>query len=187
MALTRLGPNQSLNLASNVTGTLPTANGGTGATSFAKGKIVQKVINRVTSNTNSTSGGTYTDTGLTATITPTSSSNKILVIPALSFLLYRQNATHRQNVNVRIVRGSTAVETWGNDAGTLADTGLGTYDYGNSAVAIVDIWSTIYEDTPNTTSSTTYKIQISNINTDVQFSSQHGGKASTMTLLEVEA
>jgi len=45
MALTRLGLNQAINLASNttgnlnlasqVTGTLPTANGGTGATSFA--------------------------------------------------------------------------------------------------------------------------------------------------------
>ena len=34
MAITRLGPNQSVNLASNVTGTLPAANGGTGATSF---------------------------------------------------------------------------------------------------------------------------------------------------------
>ena len=41
MALTRLGPNQSVNLASNVTGTLPTANGGTGATSFVKGKVLQ--------------------------------------------------------------------------------------------------------------------------------------------------
>ena len=41
MALTRLGPNQLLNLASNVTGTLPAANGGTGATSFKAGKIVQ--------------------------------------------------------------------------------------------------------------------------------------------------
>ena len=37
MALTRLGPNQAVNLASNVTGTLPTANGGTGATSFTAG------------------------------------------------------------------------------------------------------------------------------------------------------
>ena len=37
MAITRLGPNQSVNLASNVTGTLPTANGGTGATSFTGG------------------------------------------------------------------------------------------------------------------------------------------------------
>jgi hypothetical protein len=32
MALTRLGPNQSVNLASNVTGTLATGNGGTGST-----------------------------------------------------------------------------------------------------------------------------------------------------------
>ena len=43
MALTRLGLNQSINLASNVTGTLPTANGGTGATSFAPGKVLQVV------------------------------------------------------------------------------------------------------------------------------------------------
>ncbi len=46
MALTRLGPNQSINLASNVTGTLPTANGGTGATSFTPGKVLQVVILR---------------------------------------------------------------------------------------------------------------------------------------------
>tara|TARA_R100001440_G_scaffold38604_1_gene58243 strand:+ start:411 stop:989 length:579 start_codon:yes stop_codon:yes gene_type:complete len=37
MALTRLGLNQSINLASNVTGTLATGNGGTGATSFTAG------------------------------------------------------------------------------------------------------------------------------------------------------
>ena len=33
MALTRLGPNQAINLASNTTGTLGVANGGTGLTS----------------------------------------------------------------------------------------------------------------------------------------------------------
>ncbi len=33
MALTRLGPNQSVNLTSNITGTLPVANGGTGLAS----------------------------------------------------------------------------------------------------------------------------------------------------------
>ena len=40
MALTRLGLNQSVNLASNVTGTLPAANGGTGATSFDASGLV---------------------------------------------------------------------------------------------------------------------------------------------------
>jgi hypothetical protein len=39
MALTRLGLNQAVNLSSNVTGTLATGNGGTGATSFAPGKF----------------------------------------------------------------------------------------------------------------------------------------------------
>ena len=149
------------------------------------GKIVQKVINRNTTGVAVTSDGTYVDTGVTATITPTSSSNKILVIPAMAFLQYQQNSDHRMNTNVRIVRGSTAVETWGNDAGTLADVGIGTYSYDGNAVAHAGIWSTIYEDTPNTTSSTTYKIQISNINNKPQFGAQHGDKASTMTLLEV--
>jgi len=50
MALTRLGPNQSVNLASNVTGTLPTANGGTGATSFTAG-----ALNKISSATASAS------------------------------------------------------------------------------------------------------------------------------------
>tara|TARA_R100000773_G_scaffold4342_2_gene4954 strand:- start:1141 stop:1764 length:624 start_codon:yes stop_codon:yes gene_type:complete len=40
MALTRLGSNQSVNLANNVTGTLPAANGGTGATSFDAAGLV---------------------------------------------------------------------------------------------------------------------------------------------------
>ena len=44
MALTRLGLNQSINLATNVTGTLATGNGGTGATSFAPGKILQTQV-----------------------------------------------------------------------------------------------------------------------------------------------
>ena len=50
MALTRLGLNQSVNLASNVTGTLPTANGGTGATSFTAG-----ALNKISSATASAS------------------------------------------------------------------------------------------------------------------------------------
>tara|TARA_R100000278_G_scaffold8295_1_gene10374 strand:- start:724 stop:1299 length:576 start_codon:yes stop_codon:yes gene_type:complete len=57
MALTRLGPNQAINLASNVTGTLPTANGGTGATSFTAGITVAEMW-RLTSN--KTSSGDIT-------------------------------------------------------------------------------------------------------------------------------
>ena len=55
MAITRLGPNQLLNLASNVTGTLPTGNGGTGATSFTAGKLLQFVNQEENTAFNTTS------------------------------------------------------------------------------------------------------------------------------------
>lgn len=51
MALTRLGLNQSVNLASNVTGTLPAANGGTGATSFDPASFVKISKSTISSGT----------------------------------------------------------------------------------------------------------------------------------------
>ena len=49
MALTRLGLNQSINLATNTTGTLAVGNGGTGLTSIAKGSIlVANTANTIT-------------------------------------------------------------------------------------------------------------------------------------------
>ena len=55
MALTRLGPNQSINLTSNVTGTLPIANGGTNLTSgFVNGGgVTEADMWRLTSGFNS--------------------------------------------------------------------------------------------------------------------------------------
>ena len=72
MALTRLGPNQLLNLTSNVTGTLPAANGGTGLTSFAPGKILQVVQTKIDSVISQCCnvGTRYDVTGLSASITP---------------------------------------------------------------------------------------------------------------------
>ena len=88
MALTRLGLNQSINLATNttgdlnlasqVTGTLPTGNGGTGATSFAPGKILQ--IKHASTNTAaSTTANSWSDSNLSCSITPISASNILLV------------------------------------------------------------------------------------------------------------
>jgi len=159
---------------------------GSGVITSSKFKIGQIVVNRNTTNINITANGSYVDTGVTATITPTSTSSKILVIPSLCYLLYQQNADNRLGTNLRIVRGSTAVETWGNDAGTLADTGIGTYNYSASQqVGTVNIWTTVYEDSPNTTSATTFKLQASNIDNKTQIGCQHQTKASTMTLMEI--
>ena len=89
MALTRLGLNQSINLATNttgnlnltsqVTGTLPTGNGGTGATSFAPGKVGQ-IIQGTRRGEVTTTSDTFTAfTELSASITPTAASSKVLV------------------------------------------------------------------------------------------------------------
>jgi len=82
MALTRLGLNQSVNLASNVTGTLPAANGGSGRTAVT-GNILQ-VVHAVNTTADSTTSGSYSATSLSASITPSSASNKVLIILACS-------------------------------------------------------------------------------------------------------
>ena len=78
MAITRLGPNQLLNLASNVTGTLPTGNGGTGATSFTAGKLLQ-FVNQEENTAFNTTSSSAVDSGINVSITPTASNSKILL------------------------------------------------------------------------------------------------------------
>ena len=89
MALTRLGLNQSVNLASNVTGTLPAANGGTGATSFNAAKILQVVShenNYQIAYTGTTAAGLESSSGVDwePSITPTVSTSKILVFASIN-------------------------------------------------------------------------------------------------------
>jgi hypothetical protein len=105
MALTRLGPNQSVNLASNVTGTLPTGNGGTGATSFTAGKVLQ-VVSASQTNTVTSTSTSYADiSGLSVSITPSSSSNKLFIM----YDVMCSNSETSRNDSFQIVRDSTAI------------------------------------------------------------------------------
>ena len=89
MAITRIGPNQSINLASNVTGTLPAANVANSTltnvtalpAAIATGKVLQVISAsddsaRTTTNTSSYSKASNT---CDVTITPSSTSSKIFV------------------------------------------------------------------------------------------------------------
>ena len=65
MALTRLGLNQSVNLASNVTGTLPVANGGTALTSgFVNGGVSSPMFQAKLTTTSTT----FTEGSLTTLV-----------------------------------------------------------------------------------------------------------------------
>lgn len=94
----------------------------------------------VINNTN-----TYVDSGLTATLTPSSASSKVLVIASVPFS-YGTNAGSIE-VNFQVVRNSTGVFE------TIA------VDNVSAIVQLMCIAGISYVDSPNTTSSVTYKIQ----------------------------
>tara|TARA_R100000388_G_scaffold41770_1_gene32102 strand:- start:249 stop:803 length:555 start_codon:yes stop_codon:yes gene_type:complete len=86
MALTRLGLNQAVNLATNTTGTLAVANGGTGLSSgFINGTTnVGKVLSINTAQVTDSGTGNNTsfaeyDTDLRVSVTPQSASSKFLI------------------------------------------------------------------------------------------------------------
>ena len=170
MAITRLGPNQSVNLASNVTGTLPAANGGTGATSFSPGKVLQ-VIQTSTSTAVASSNTTLVDTGLTATITPSSTSSKILVI-----VNHGDNDKNLGDCNQRIhlFRGTTFLLEFARNLGNTGDSTEQRIETGCN-----------YLDSPSTTSATTYKTQFSKNGGSGTVTVQASGCTSTMTLMEI--
>ena len=165
MALTRLGPNQSINLTSNVTGTLPIANGGTNLSSgfingtTAVGKILQVVSTSVTSAVTS-STTSYADIGgYTLSITPSATSSKILF---MCYIQYYYADTDAQNgASTKILRnigGGSYSNLSAQSAGVSniasdVDGSVGSNNAGLDAPTITII------DSPNTTSVVNYKMQ----------------------------
>jgi hypothetical protein len=114
---------------------------------------VLQVVSTTKTDTFTTTSTSYTDiTGLSVSITPTSASNKILVIYSV---MAGANAT--AGSNMRLVRNSTAIAI-GDAAGsrTLVTTSLFATNSNNFA----GVHNMNFLDSPATTSSTTYKLQI---------------------------
>ena len=167
MAITRLGPNQSVNLASNVTGTLPAANGGSGRTAVT-GNVLQVVSTSATNETSTTSTS-WVDTAMTANITPSSSSNKIYIIGSTN----GQSSGSNERNNLSIFRDST----------NLGDTNQG---FGRSVNAdeLMEKAAISFLDSPSTTSQVTYTLKLRSTNgATVQTNSN--GSRGTITLIEI--
>ena len=75
MAITRLGSNQSINLASNVTGTLQSGNLPSGTQIQTTKSIFTSVSSQITNTS-----GSYVATGFTGSITPKKSGSSISVL-----------------------------------------------------------------------------------------------------------
>lgn len=177
------------NTNSNYTLTLPT-NTGTIVTNKTAGTVLQVVSTTLTS-TQSTTSGTPTDiTNFSATITPSSASNKILVLVTVQF-----GGPSNGYGYFLLLRGSTSI-----GLGTSA-TGLQVNVFLSSGyidgVAAFRAASNSYLDSPATTSATTYKIQFASANpanafyVNRQASTDNGAyinfPTSSITLMEIAA
>ena len=148
--------NTNTRLAIGSTGNVLTVAGGvpTWAAPAGGGKVLQ-VVQATTATTTTISSATFTDTGLTASITPSATSSKILVI-------FTQTSDTSRNSpdagsGLRLLRNSTTIFD-------PAPNGYETqYIYGqtigSSGTNIKHLLSGSYLDSPSTTSSTTYKTQ----------------------------
>ena len=143
------------------------------ATPAGGGKILQVVQATYSTVTNSTSS-TFADTGLTASITPSSASSKILMFFSMT---YRKNDGDAANrVGFKLFRGAT-------------DLGVQMLDMGymNSATIMQGQMMMNYLDTPATTSATAYKVQFNRGGSAGTATVQIDGNTSVMILLEVGA
>ena len=143
------------------------------ATPAAAGKLLQLVSATFATQTSSSST-TYADTGLTATITPTLNTSKILVMIALPINKSAGNAGN--GVYLNIVRGATQIVEVGH---VILYTGTALTNYG--------IASFNFQDSPATTSATAYKVQFKNDAAAAQIEVAPGNKTCTMILMEIGA
>jgi len=170
MPLTRLP------LGTAVSGNLPAAN-------YKAGSVIQ-TVQSVLTNTYSANTDGYADIGLSASITPTSSSNKILVYMMI------QGGAWVGEAGVRLLRGTTAI-------------GIGV---GGSHQATSNLWAGFsdsalrysvynycvpYLDSPASTDQQTYKVQADpggsqNLYINRSWNDNESNRVpSTLTLMEI--
>lgn len=143
---------------------------GVPASGMPTGSVIQTVQGTygTATTTNSTS---FIATGLTATITPTSSTSKILIVASLAV----DTSSNGEQAYFSIYRNSAT-----NLAGTV--NGFGNA-YGTSS-RIIGMLATSYLDSPATTSATTYTVYVRSNGTNIV--AFQGSSPAYITLLEIK-
>ena len=164
-------------VAGTTTLTLPSTSGTVVTTNTMPTGSVLQVVSVAYGTYSTFSSSTYADTGLTASITPSSSSNKILV---LVNIVGMGKFSSNTSIKLQLLRGSSSI---------LVFEGIGPYN-NTTTSHYVGGTGTTYLDSPSTTSSTTYKVQIQSVaNTSgVAINDTASGASgnSTITLMEIK-
>ena len=136
------------------------------------GKVLQVVNFTYQTEVFTTVANTPVDTGLSASITPSSASNKILVFVSQS--VSPTSSGSNGFSYVYLLRGATDIY--------VDQRFVGVTQYNHA------VWSATYLDSPSTTSSVTYKTQIATNNSSYVIQAQHADlRPSSITLMEIAA
>ena len=154
--------------ATKLSGALPSIDGS--ALTGSMGKVLQ-VVQGTDTTTVYNGTATYVDTGLTATITPSSTSSKILVITT-SPSVYKSGVLAASNVKLQILRAATVIQI---------SSGI---NYNNATHQQMSAVSMSVLDSPATASATTYKTQFAGNGTDGAHSNLDNNLA-TIILMEI--
>ena len=162
----------------------------TGATMSAPGHVIQ-VVSTNMNTTFTYTGTTYSDvTGLSLSITPSSTSSKILVhYDTVS----ATTGSYKYFLKVVRLIGSTTTDLGlPAAAGSRILTQIGSHGWNTNSVDLVGSFT--YLDSPSTTSAITYKVQVStegawylNRSVDDTDSADFGRYVSNITAMEVAA
>lgn len=140
------------------------------------GKVLQ-VVSATSTTSTTVATGNYTDTTLTANITPSSNTSKILVIVNQRY--YASRDTRNHDMDLILLRSGTQILY---QAYSMDTNGSTTSVRGSNT-------SMQYLDSPATTSALTYKTQgrMSTTANSAQVIFQHGSNVSSILLLEIGA
>ena len=135
---------------------------------------VLQVVSASYATQTGTSSSSFSDTGLTATITPQSATSKVLV-------LVNQQGIYKDTTNtwveLQLLRGATVLEKF---------EAYGSYT-NSSNVSGSGGCGTSWLDSPATTSATTYKTQMASGANSATAYTQVAASRSTITLMEISA
>tara|TARA_B100000965_G_scaffold402823_1_gene429611 strand:+ start:34 stop:648 length:615 start_codon:yes stop_codon:yes gene_type:complete len=143
------------------------------------GHILQ-VIQTSTTSTHTNTTTSYADTGLTGSITPSSSSNKILITISQPYHMHRLNTN--AGGSIQLLRDSTVIYNILN-----GEHGFFYYVEGTSEFSMYAVYNVTYLDSPSTTSAITYKTQDASyvVSNSGKIVTQPASAKSLITLMEV--
>ena len=145
------------------------------------GKVLQ-VVSAVTTTSTAITTQSMSDTNITATITPSLATSKVLVI--ISAMSDTRRTNNEAIAGAQLLRGATQIADY---ASTNRTDYQAIAAAGATSVAVKSINSVVFLDSPNTTSATTYKLQagVEQNSNSGTITFQRNSAQSSITLLEI--